>query len=105
MAPRKTPSSLLETSTENVHGEILAEQAASLGRAGAKLEAALQRLKAFDANQIKSDRQALVGAAANAAWAFFVQRDVMGLRDQDKVIAHYDIPGEVLCRIGERIKK
>ncbi|HEY4078182.1 MAG TPA: DUF6665 family protein [Rhizomicrobium sp.] len=105
MALRKTPSSLLETSTQNVHGEILAEQAASLGRAGAQMEAALQRLKAFDASQISGDRPALVGAAASAVWAFFVQRDVMGLRDQDQVIAYYDIPGEVLCRVGERIGK
>ena len=44
----------------------------------------------------------MLRAAADAAWCFFVQREVMGLRDRAAVVAQYDIPREVLARIGAR---
>jgi len=78
--------------------ELLEEQAASLGRMGAKLETALAALRAHEGD----GRAAVLKSATDAAWCFFVQREVMGLRDRAEVVAQYAIPREVLVRIGVR---
>jgi hypothetical protein len=65
---------------------------------GEKLETALAALR--DADDIA--RPAALKSAADAYWGFFVQRDVMGLRDRAAVIVHYAIPREVLNRMGAR---
>lgn len=78
--------------------EMLEEQAAALGRMGAKLEQALAALRACEGD----GRAAALKAAADAAWCFFVQREVMGLRDRTAVVEQYAIPREVLVRIGAR---
>ena len=79
--------------------ELIAERAASLGRAGKAVETALARLNG-DAEG--ADREALLKAAAQAVWVFFVQREACGFRDQKGVIAHYGIPKAVLVRLGAR---
>ena len=38
--------------------------------------------------------------AAGEVWAFFVQRELCGLRDQKEIVRFYDIPPEVLVRLG-----
>ena len=53
-------------------------------------------LKPYDAET----RRQLVAKAAREVWAFFVQRELCGLRDQKDVIRHYGIPNEVLARLG-----
>ena len=79
--------------------ELVAERAASLGRAGRLVEVALARLgEGADG----PEREALLKAAAAAVWTFFVQREVCGFRDQSGVIAHYGIPKSVLVRLGAR---
>ena len=40
--------------------------------------------------------------AADAVWCFFVQREVMGLRDRAQIVADYQIPREVMVRLGAR---
>jgi hypothetical protein len=97
--PRTLSNGLgLETAETALHHELLEEQAASLGRMGAKLEAALAVLRAYDGE----GRAAVLKAAADAAWCFFVQREVIGLRDRAAVVEQYAIPREVLVRIGAR---
>ncbi|WP_228259714.1 DUF6665 family protein [Siculibacillus lacustris] len=76
--------------------EILGEQASALGRAGRRVEATLAALAAGDA----SDHDRLIRAAAEAVWAYFIQREVCGLRRHDEAIAVYGIPREVLVRVG-----
>ena len=103
MSSLRMPQSLtkrlgVETGEAVLRYELLQEQAASLGRMGEKLEAALAALRAAD----DVARPAALKAAADACWCFFVQRDVMGLKDRAAVIAHYEIPREVLNRIGAR---
>ena len=88
----------VETGETVLRYELLQEQAACLGRAGAKLEAALAALR----SQAGDRRVEALTAAADAAWCFFVQREALGLRDRAAVIAQYDIPREVLVRIGAR---
>lgn len=82
-----------------LHHELMEEQAQSLGRAGRKVEAALAALREHPEGE---GRPVLVKAAADAVWGFFVQREVMGLRDRTQVIAQYGIPREVLVRLGAR---
>ena len=72
------------------------EQAAALGRMGRKAEAALAALKAHEGE----GRGEAVKAAADAVWCFLVQREVMGLRDRAKIVADYEIPREVMARLG-----
>jgi hypothetical protein len=103
MSSLRMPQSLtkrlrFETGEAVLQHELLAEQAASLGRMGEKLETALAALRQAD----ELARPAALRSAADACWCFFVQREVMGLRDRAAVIAHYGIPREVLNRIGAR---
>ena len=79
--------------------ELVGEQAAALGRAGKAVELAMEQLRQ---GRDGADREALLKAAAKAVWAFFVQREACGFRDQRGVIAHYDIPRAVLVRLGAR---
>lgn len=87
----------LETGEAVLRYELLEEQAAALGRQGARLEKALAALAAHEG---ADGRAARLADAADAAWCFFIQREVMGLRDRAAVIAQYGIPREVLNRIG-----
>ena len=89
----------VETGEAVLRYELLEEQAQSLGRAGRRVEAALAALRAHPGGE---GRAALVRAAADAVWGFFVQREVLGLRDRTAIVAQYDIPREVLVRIGAR---
>lgn len=84
-----------------IEAEIVAEQASSLGHHGRLVERALAELRAFEAAPGDPDsRRELVAKAAREVWAFFVQRELCGLRDQKEVIRHYGIPAEVLNRLG-----
>jgi hypothetical protein len=84
--------------------ELASERASALGRAGRAVEAALARLGEDREDEAwePEDRETLLQAAAAAVWAFFVQREVCGLRDQRGVIAHYGISKAVLARLGAR---
>jgi hypothetical protein len=81
-----------------LHGEIAQEQAAALGRMGRKAEAALAALRAHEGE----GRAEVLKKAADAVWCFFVQREVMGLRDRAQIVADYQIPREVMVRLGAR---
>ena len=90
-----------DTGVNLLENEILAEKAASLGHHGRLVEKSLAALRAFDpAAGSDEDRPELVRAAARHVWAFFVQRELCGLRDQKQMIHFYEIPGEVLARLG-----
>jgi hypothetical protein len=89
----------VETGETVLRYELLEEQAHSLGRAGRKVEAAIAALEAHSGGE---GRAAVLKAAADAVWAFLVQREVMGLRDRAQVVALYRIPREVLVRLGAR---
>lgn len=93
-ALRDTGLNILET-------EMLAEKASSLGHHGRLVEKSIAALKAFDpATGTAEERLALVRTAAHNVWSFFVQRELCGLRDQKEMIRFYEIPGEVLARLG-----
>jgi len=84
-----------------LQADLLAEKAASLGHQGKLVEDALAALRAFDADAgDPAERTRLVRKAARAVWAFMIQRELCGLRDQKQMIRDYGIPGEVLVRLG-----
>jgi hypothetical protein len=92
--------SLDENGFDALGYEILAEKAASLGRAGDRAETCLRLLKEYQDDA--SGRAALVREAADAVYAYFIQRELCGLRRHDDVIREYGIPKEVLVRLGAR---
>jgi hypothetical protein len=104
MSSHRMPQALarrlgVETADAAFRYELLEEQAASLGRAGRKVEAALATLAAHPGGE---GRAAALKAAADAVWSFLVQREVTGFRDREAVVAQYRIPREVMVRLGAR---
>lgn len=95
-----------ETGAGILDGEILAEMASAIGRAGRGMERALAELKEHDMQPPEAGserrRQALVQAAADRAWALFVQHEMAGLSSQAQLVKRYAIPAEVLARVGIR---
>jgi hypothetical protein len=85
-----------------LEADSVAEKASSLGHQGRLVEQAMAALRAFDAapGGDPEQRTALLRRAAREVWAFFVQRELCGLRDQKQIIRDYAIPGEVLVRLG-----
>jgi hypothetical protein len=93
-------SSLAESGFDALGYEILAEKAASLGRAGERAEICLKQLKAHENSG--EGRAALVKEAAEAVYAYFIQRELCGFRRHDDIIHEYGIPKEVLVRLGAK---
>ncbi|MGO8004279.1 DUF6665 family protein [Rhizobium ruizarguesonis] len=81
--------------------ELMSERADSLGRHGLKVETALAALKAWTADRQRGeDRERLLNDASDAVWAFFIQREICGLRNNRDAIQRYGIPNEVIARLG-----
>jgi hypothetical protein len=80
-----------------LEAEVMAEQAAALAYSGRRVETALAALAGSDD---AADRPQLLKAAADAVYGFFIQREIIGMRNHTGVIEHYAIPGEVLARLG-----
>ena len=76
--------------------EIAGEKASALGRAGERVEKTLQRLETAQ----EADRDALLNEAAKAVYAYFIQRELCGMRRHQDVIREYRIPRAVLARLG-----
>ncbi len=75
--------------------EIAQERAASLGRAGRRIEAAAA---SYAAEPTAATRRALT----HAVWAYIVQREACGLRRHGNVLRHFDIPSDILRGFGIR---
>jgi hypothetical protein len=80
-----------------VEAEIRGEKASALGDAARRVQHVLDALRKADPGP---ERDRLLDDASDAVWGFFIQRELMGLRDRDDIIAYYGIPKEVLNRIG-----
>lgn len=78
--------------------EAAAEMAYSLGQAGKRAEAALAALSA--AGNDAAEQSRLLNAAAKAVHAYFIQRELIGLRRHESIIREMKIPGKVLARLG-----
>jgi hypothetical protein len=88
--------------------EFAQEKASALGRLGRALEAALAALARFDAQRCgqaldaerREARAALTAEASIALWHLVVQRETCGLRDLRAVLRDYQVPAEVVARMG-----
>lgn len=90
---------------ERIHdatvAEIAAEKAASLGRAGRRLEAALDTLRDAPENPLDPEhRERLVDQAGEALYFLLVQREACGLLNAGEIIEEYRVPREVQLRAG-----
>lgn len=94
--PQNIASRFGQGSPSAIDVEIVAEMAAALGRAGQKVEKTLEQLR--EAPEV--ERLAYLKAAAKAVHAYFIQRELCGLRKHDDAIRHYGIPRTVLVRLG-----
>lgn len=100
------PSFTKETGLNILEYELMSERADSLGRHGLKVEKALALLSgrvAADCGQ--DEREDLLNDAADKVWAFFITREMCGLRSQKDAIRRYAIPPEVMARLGIVRKK
>lgn len=88
-----------ESALDLLGADILAEKADALGRAGKKAEACLAALRAEPDG---ARRAALLQSAADAVYAYFVQRELCGLRRHDALIREMGIPRAVLARLGAK---
>lgn len=83
---------------QTIDHEVLGEKAATLGRAGERVEKTLKRLAVEAADSPR--RPELLRDAAEAVYAYFIQRELCGMRRHQDVIREYGIPAEVLVRLG-----
>jgi len=90
------------TGLQPVEHEILGEMASSLGQAGRKVEAALAKLAEEEASLDGDARERRLRAVAAIVQAYFVQREICGMRRHDDVIREMGIPRRVLARLGAR---
>lgn len=78
--------------------EIAGEQAGTLGRAGRRVEQALEAYRESAGPSFL--REKALKAAAEAVHHYFVVRELNGLISHEEAISLYGIPREVLGRVG-----
>jgi hypothetical protein len=81
---------------------IQGDTAAALGRAGRTLGLAVDALAEFDRRGIPRarERRALLHAAADALWAYVVQKEAIGITDHTKVDEVYGVTPELWRVMG-----
>jgi hypothetical protein len=97
--------------SENRHASVLQElaqeRAASLGRAGQRLERALEALAALGEGSGPGDppRTERLEEAGEALFFYIVQREACGLRDSAEILDELRVPREVQLRMGVRRRR
>ena len=90
------------TGLQPVEHEILGEMASSLGHAGRRVEQALAKLAADEPGLAPEAHERRRRAGAAPGQAYFIQRELCGMRRHDDVIREMGIPRRVLVRLGAR---
>jgi hypothetical protein len=80
--------------------EAKAEQAASLGRAGRRAEAALKALAHAEEGRKEAGNH--LARAADAVWSYLVLRQEIGLHNDQEIFDFLDVPTAVIARLGAR---
>ena len=81
--------------------EISKEKAETLGRTGTRLHETLEALRQCDRHD-DARRDELIWNATELLTSIVVQREACGLRNPRFVYEHYQVPREVIARIGVR---
>jgi hypothetical protein len=98
-------------STASIEQEIVAEKAATLGRAGERLQAALEALARVDTEiaagggGLADRRQELRADAAEKLWFLIVQREAIGLGHHEGIYQFYRVPRELRAVAGPRKRR
>lgn len=96
-----SPSFSKDSGLNLLEYELMSERADALGRHGLKVEKAIAALSVLhDAATTPEHREQLLNEAADAVWAFFIQREICGLRSNRDAVQRYGIPKEVMARLG-----
>ncbi|MEK1926050.1 MAG: DUF6665 family protein [Rhizobium giardinii] len=96
-----SPSFTRDSGLNLLEYELMSERADALGRHGLKVEKAIAALSVLeDAATTPDRREQLLNDAADAVWAFFIQREICGLRSNRDAVQRYGIPKEVMARLG-----
>ena len=100
--PQFFGSPSLQSGFSALEYEIAEERASALGRNGRQVEACLLKLRQWDAQPGQDDarRLDLVQEAAEAVWGLFVQRELCGLSNGPDVTKDYQIPRDVMAKVG-----
>lgn len=87
--------------------EVLAEKAGTLSRLLERLDRAMDALEAHQASGADEPeaRAALLDEAAEALWHVVIQRDLMGLRANERFLRERGVPGAVRLRMGVRPRR
>ena len=96
-----------ERFVDRLKHEIAEEKAGALGRSRPAARACARPASATTKRRGASlaqsaKRERLLWDLAERVEAFIVQREACGLRDFRHVLKHYDIPREVIARVGAR---
>lgn len=83
--------------------QLMKEGAENLGTLGRELEMELRTLHAFNGDTRSRSYQKQLYACAHVVWKYFVQREACGLRKHEPVIEAFQIPPEVLARVGAKL--
>ncbi|WP_421872632.1 DUF6665 family protein [Pararhizobium sp.] len=96
-----SPSLSRDTGLNLLEYELMSERADALGRHGLKVEKAIAALSVLsDPGTTPERREQLLDDAADVVWAFFIQREICGLRSNRDAVQRYGIPKEVMARLG-----
>jgi hypothetical protein len=91
---------------DTVQHEVAEEKADSLGRAGRRLQQAIEAFREHEQRTAtglqRAKRERLLWELAERVESFVVQREACGLRDSRYVLAFYGVPHEAIVRIGSR---
>jgi len=84
--------------------KLLEDIDAGVKRNTDRVQAALADLRRHDGEQGADPdlRNRLLDAAADAVWALFVQHEACDCTDHEDLVRRYDIPAEVMARVGAR---
>ena len=96
-----SPSLSRDTGLNLLEYELMSERADALGRHGLKVEKAIAALSVLsDPGTTPERREQLLDDAADVVWAFFIQREICGLRSNRDAVQRYGIPKKVMARLG-----
>ena len=94
-----------ETGWSVLDYELREQKAHTLGTVSGQVEEALAALRAFNAEAHEPDREhrrhTLLDDAADLVWSFMIQWELCGFRNWEAVVKDYNIPREVLNRVGQ----
>jgi len=87
-----------KTGANALEAELLSEKALSLGLAARTMQKSLETLKTYAGSG--SERPLAVQSSADCVQAYFIQRELLGFSDHAPPIKYYEIPRDVLSKVG-----